>query len=68
MLAGSRKLQSSAAPPPKSNAAQLLEKKVTSLESESKVLKQTLTSTQKERDSFLKEINRLHSQGKRDTS
>lgn len=62
MLAGSRKLQSSAAPPPKSNAAQLLEKKVTSLESESKVLKQTLTSTQKERDSFLKEINRLHSQ------
>merc|ERR1712071_518499 len=48
---------------PKSSAFQLLEKKVSALESERNVLKQMLTSTQKERDNFMKEINRLHSQG-----
>lgn len=63
MLAGSRKSQNSATPAPKSNAIQMLEKKMTGLESESKVLKQMLTSTQKEKDNFIKEINQLRSQG-----
>lgn len=63
MLAGNRKSQNPAAPLPKSSGVQLLEKKVISLESELKALKQMLASTQKERDSFLKEINQLHSQG-----
>lgn len=40
-----------------------VEKKVVSLESERNVLKQMLTSTQKERDELMKEVHRLHSQG-----
>lgn len=40
------------------------EKRVVGLESERGVLKQMLTTTQKERDELMKEVQRLHSQGK----
>ena len=40
-----------------------VEKKVIGLESERGVLKQMLTTTQKERDELMKEVHRLHSQG-----
>lgn len=39
------------------------EKRVVGLESERGVLKQMLTTTQKERDELMKEVQRLHSQG-----
>lgn len=39
------------------------EKKIISLESERNVMKQMLTTTQKERDELMKEVHRLHSQG-----
>ncbi|XP_032794482.2 centrosomal protein of 135 kDa isoform X1 [Daphnia magna] len=38
------------------------EKKIISLESERNVMKQMLTTTQKERDELMKEVHRLHSQ------
>ncbi len=40
-----------------------VEKKMVGLESERNVLKQMLTTTQKERDELMKEVHRLHSQG-----
>ena len=40
------------------------EKRVVGLESERGVLKKMLTTTQKERDELMKEVQRLHSQGK----
>lgn len=40
-----------------------VEKKLVGLESERNVLKQMLTTTQKERDELMKEVHRLHSQG-----
>lgn len=39
------------------------EKRVVGLESERNVLKQMLTTTQKERDELMKEVHRLHSHG-----
>lgn len=45
-----------------------VEKKVVTLESERNVVKQMLTTTQKERDNLLKEVQRLSSQGKQQFS
>lgn len=42
-----------------------VEKKLVGLESERNVLKQMLSTTQKERDELMKEVHRLHSQGSR---
>lgn len=41
----------------------VVEKKVVALESERNVVKQMLTSTQKERDDLMREVQRLTNQG-----
>jgi seryl-tRNA synthetase len=60
MLAGERPCTREAAA---KNAG--AEKKIIGLESERNVMKQMLTTTQRERDELMKEVHRLHSQGKR---
>ena len=59
MLAGERPCNREAAA---KNAG--AEKKNIGLESERNVMKQMLTTTQRERDELMKEVHRLHSQGK----
>ncbi len=59
MLAGERPCNREAAA---KNAG--AEKKIIGLESERNVMKQMLTTTQRERDELMKEVHRLHSQGK----